>query len=127
MGLFESEELINYLTALQVRHSSHEYIVYSSEIERKFAEKLDQRDDIKLFIKLPDKFKIDTPVGQYIPDWAIVKHGDDTIYMVRETKGVKKEEFLKLRTSEADKIRCGEKHFEALGVPFDMVTDAEEV
>ncbi len=75
----------------------------------------------------PTSSTIDTPVGKYIPDWAIVKHDDDTIYMVRETKGVKKEQFLKLRTSESDKIRCGEKHFEALGVSFAMVTDADEV
>jgi len=127
MELFKSEELINYLTALQVNNSSHEWVVYSSEIERKFAEELDTRTDIKLFIKLPDKFTIDTPVGKYIPDWAIVKHNDNTIYMVRETKGVKKEDFLKLRTSEADKISCGKKHFEALGVSFDMVNSAGEV
>jgi type III restriction enzyme len=127
MGLFKSEELINYLTALQVNKSSHEWIVYNSEVERKFAEQLDIRTDIKLFLKLPDKFSIDTPVGKYIPDWAIVKHNDDTIYMVCETKGKKKEEILKLRTSEADKINCGIKHFEALGVPYKMVTDAGEV
>jgi len=127
MALFTNEEVINYLSALQVKKSSHEYVVYSSVIEYEFAKKLDQREDIKLFIKLPDKFRIDTPVGQYIPDWAIVKHGDDTIYMVRETKGVRKDEFLKLRTSEADKIKCGQKHFEALGVDFNMVRDAEEV
>ncbi len=127
MELFKSEELINYLTALQVKKSSHEYIVYSSNIEYEFAKKMDEREDIKLFLKLPDKFTIDTPVGKYIPDWAIVKHNDDTIYMVCETKGVKKEQFLKLRTSEADKIRCGEKHFEVLGIPFEMITDAKEV
>jgi type III restriction enzyme len=127
MALFKNEEIINYLTALQVKKSSHEYVVYSSVVEYEFARKLDERQDIKLFIKLPDKFYIDTPVGKYIPDWAIVKHNDDTIYMVRETKGVKKDQFLKLRTSESDKIRCGEKHFEALGISFDMVTDADEV
>ncbi len=125
MELFKSEELINYLSALQVKHSSHEWVVYSSSIEYEFAKELDQRDDIKLFIKLPDKFKIDTPVGQYIPDWAIVKHDSDTIYMVRETKGNK--DFLKLRTSEADKINCGKKHFEALDVPFDVVVSAKDV
>jgi len=127
MELFKSEEIINYLTALQVKHSSHEWIVYGSSIEYEFARKLDRREDIKLFLKLPDKFTIDTPVGKYIPDWAIVKHNDDTIYMVCETKGVKKEQYLKLRTSEADKIRCGEKHFEALGVSYDMVVDANEI
>jgi type III restriction enzyme len=127
MALFKNEEVINYLTALQVKKSTHEYVVYNSVIEYEFAKKLDQREDIKLFIKLPDKFAIDTPVGKYIPDWAIVKQNDDTIYMVRETKGVKKEQFLKLRTSEADKIRCGEKHFEALGVSFDVAIDGNDV
>jgi type III restriction enzyme len=127
MELFKSEELINYLTALQVKKSSHEYVVYSSSIEYEFAKKLDEREDIKLFIKLPDKFTIDTPVGKYIPDWAIVKHNDSTIYMVRETKGVKKEQYLKLRTSEADKIHCGQKHFDVLGVSFDVSVDANDV
>jgi type III restriction enzyme len=127
MALFKSEEVINYLSALQVHKSTHEYVVYSSVVEMEFAKKLDQRTDIKLFLKLPDKFFIETPVGKYIPDWAIVKHDSDTIYMVRETKGVKKSEFLKLRNSESDKIRCGMAHFESIGVDFDMVTDADEV
>ena len=36
-------------------------------------------------------------------------------------------DFLKLRTSEADKVRCGQKHFEALGVPFAVAVTADEV
>ena len=39
----------------------------------------------------------DTPVGKYNPDWAIVKHDDQTLYLVRETKSTK--DFLKLRTA----------------------------
>ncbi|MCW5829129.1 MAG: DEAD/DEAH box helicase family protein [Deltaproteobacteria bacterium] len=124
LKIFE-QELIDYLTAQQVKKSVHEYVVYDSEIEREFARKLDEREDIKLFIKLPRKFVIDTPVGTYNPDWAIVKHNDQTIYMVRETKGTRN--FMKLRTSEADKVRCGQKHFNALGVPFDVVVAADEV
>jgi type III restriction enzyme len=27
----------------------------------------------------------------------------------------------------ADKVRCGQKHFEALGVPFDVAVTADEV
>ena len=127
MALFKNEEVINYLSALQVKRSTHEYVVYSSVVEYEFAKKLDEREDIKLFLKLPDKFFIETPVGKYIPDWAIVKHDDDTIYMVRETKGVKRDQFLKLRNSEADKIRCGEKHFEALGINFDVTDSADNV
>jgi type III restriction enzyme len=34
---------------------------------------------------------------------------------------------LKLRTSGADKVRCGQKHLEALGVPFAVVVTADEV
>lgn len=56
-----------------------------------------------------------------------MKQGDDTIYMVCETKGVRKEQYLKLRTTEADKINCGIKHFEAIGMSYDMVMDADEI
>jgi type III restriction enzyme len=125
MALFKEEEIVNYLTALQVNKSVYEYVEFQSAIERRFAEALDKREDIKLFVKLPDWFKIDTPVGTYNPDWAIVKEGDDTLYLVRETKGTK--DFLKLRNSEADKVRCGKRHFEALHVNFDVVVSASDV
>ena len=70
MMLFKNEELINYLTALQVNNSFMNTCVYDSEVEREFAKRLDQREDIKLFVKLPGWFEIDTPVGKYNPDWA---------------------------------------------------------
>lgn len=125
MLLFKNEELVNLLTAQKVSKSVYEYVEYDSEIEREFARKLDQRDDIRLFMKLPRWFEIDTPVGKYNPDWAIVKQESATVYLVRETKGTKN--FLKLRTSEADKVRCGQKHFEALDVPFAVAVSADEV
>lgn len=125
MLLFKNQEIVNYLNALQVKKSVYEYVVYDSEVEREFARKLDDRDDIKLFVKLPGWFKVDTPVGEYNPDWAIVKEDAHTLYFVRETKDTK--DFLKLRTSEADKVRCGQRHFEALGVPFAVVVSAEDV
>ncbi len=125
MMLFKNEELINYLEALQVKNSIYEYVVYESEVEREFAKRLDQREDIKLFVKLPRWFEIDTPVGKYNPDWAIVKLDGQAMYLVRETKNT--HNFLKLRTSEADKVRCGQKHFETLGVPFSVVVTADEV
>ena len=125
MLLFRNEEVINYLTALQVEKSVYEYVVYESEVEREFARCLDEREDIRLFVKLPDWFKVDTPVGAYNPDWAILKQDGQALYLVRETKGTP--DFLKLRTSEADKVRCGQKHFEALGVPFAVAVTANEV
>ena len=61
MLLFKNEELINYLAALKVGKSVYEYVVYESEVEREFAQRLDERDDIKLFVKLPGWFRVDTP------------------------------------------------------------------
>jgi len=123
--LFKNEELINYLTALQVNKSVYEYVVYGSDVEREFARRLDEREDIKLFVKLPGWFEIDTPVGKYNPDWAILKHDGQALYLVRETKSTK--DFLKLRTTERDKVLCGKQHFEEIGVSFEVVTNANEV
>lgn len=126
MRLFEDEEIMSYLNnRLDVKHSVYDAVVYDSEIEREFAEKLDKREDIKLFVKLPDWFKIETPLGTYNPDWAILKDDDKVLYLVRETKGTK--DFEKLRNIEAEKIRCGRKHFESLDVDFAVVTSASEV
>lgn len=96
--------------------SDFDYVVYDSEPERQFAELLDGRDDIKLFMKLPAKFKIDTPVGPYNPDWAIIKHeaGEDRIYMIRETKSTNDE--AKRRPTENAKIKAAAQHFAAIGV-----------
>ncbi len=116
MVLFKNEELIHYLNALRVKKSVCEYVVYDSEVER---------EDIKLFVKLPSWFNVDTPVGEYNPGWAIVKHEGETVYLVKETKGTS--DFLKFRTIEADKVRCGQKHFAALGVPLAVAVVADEV
>ena len=125
MLLFKNEELVNYLTAQKVKNSVYEYVVYESEGEREFAKRLDEREDIKLFVKLPGWFEIDTPIGKYNPDWAILKDDGQALYLVRETKGTR--DFLKLRTSEADKVRCGKRHFDVLGVPFAVAVSADEV
>jgi type III restriction enzyme len=123
--LFKNEELINYLTALPVKHSLYEYVVYESEIEREFARQLDDREDIKLFVKLPGWFEIDTPVGKYNPDWAILKQDGQAFYLVRETKSSM--DFLKLRNTESDKVRCGNRHFDEIGVSFQVVVNANQV
>ena len=86
---------------------------------------MDNQEVIQPFVKLPEWFKRETPVGTYHPDWAIVKQDDDMLYLVRETKATK--DFLKLRNSEADKVRCGKRHFEALSVDFDVIVNANEV
>ncbi len=127
MRRFEDQEqdFVDYLSTVAVRHSLWDYVRYDSQIERKFAEALDQRDDIKLFVKLPRWFTVDTPVGTYNPDWAIVKDDGQAFYLVRETKGTKDPN--KLRTTEREKVSSGRRHFEAIGVDFEMVATASEV
>jgi len=116
--LFENEELIGYMkaNAVEVSHdkSVYNYIKYDSLIEKQFAEKLNNDEDVKLFIKLPSSFKIDTPLGYYNPDWAVLIEKDDVekLYFVVETKGTTDKD--QLRFVEHEKIQCGEKHFEAL-------------
>ena len=120
MSQFKNEELVDYLGSLAVRKSIYDYVAYDSEVERRFAAALDADEEVKLFVKLPRWFVIDTPVGQYNPDWAVVRHDGTTIYFIRETKSTK--DFLKLRTSEAQKVKCGARHFGTLGVDFAVQT-----
>jgi len=116
-GAEEKERFLNQMYLVKNRQKTDfDYVVYDSDVERKFAEMLDSREDIKLFMKLPAKFKIDTPVGPYNPDWAIIKQedGEDRIYMIRETKSTLDDS--KLRPSELAKIRSAKEHFKAIGI-----------
>ena len=114
--LFKNEELFGYLEKNLVRadHSVYDYIIYDSENEKTFAERLDNDPEVKLFAKLPGWFKIKTPIGNYNPDWAVMlgEEGEEKMYFVVETKGTI--EYLGNRPKEAYKIKCGKKHFEAL-------------
>lgn len=113
----------------------YDHVVWDSEIEKRFAEDLEKLDYVKLYVKLPNWFKVDTPVGEYNPDWALVledrdEHGQPTgkplLYLVRETKDPPDPE--KLRPDEARKIRCGERHFKnALDVNFKVVSKASDL
>lgn len=126
MQRFQDEDLKEYFEdCIKVQKSVYETVAYDSDVELRFAQELDKRDDIKLFVKLPAWFKVETPIGTYNPDWAIVKHEDETLYLVRETKSTK--ERNKLRPSEKDKIACGEAHFKALEVDFKVVVEAEDI
>ena len=122
--LFESEEVCGYLNSNMVATPNsgiYEYTVYDSDIEREFAEKLDANEDVKVFAKLPDWFKIPTPLGNYNPDWAILveKDGQNKLYFVVETKGT--DLFGELPPPQQAKIKCGKAHFAALqddGIKF---------
>jgi type III restriction enzyme len=117
------------------RRSVYDQVVYDSEIERQFMEGLEKMDDVKLYLKLPGWFTVDTPVGTYNPDWAIVMEdrdqfgeptGKPLLYLVRETKPENWK--TSLRPEERSKIQCGERHFQgALGVNYKVVTRPSEL
>lgn len=120
--LFQEEELTGYLkNMVEANKSVYDYIICDSDTEFEFAEKLEESTDIKLYAKLPAWFKIDTPLGSYNPDWAILVNKDgidkedgmsDQLYFVVETKSSIFSDDL--RASEQAKINCGIEHFNAL-------------
>lgn len=95
-----------------------------SDVERSFALGADLDDEIICFMKLPAYYKIQTPIGEYNPDFGIVmkrkslRDGNESeFYFVIETKGTNDINDKKsLKESEIYKIECALKHFATLGV-----------
>ena len=100
-------------------------IEYASEVEKQFVMDLDHNENVRVFFKLPTWFKVDTPIGPYNPDWAFVTEREEKLYFVRETKSTLDSE--KRRSKENYKVNCGRKHFDMIGVDFDVVTSLSEV
>lgn len=127
--LMEKNELYGYLTRNMVesKKSIYDYVVYDSGIEESFARFFERNDHVKVYAKLPGWFKIDTPLGSYNPDWAILVEtdGDERLFFVVETKGSLFAE--ELRVIENGKIQCGRAHFQALGedIGFEVVNTPE--
>ncbi|HHH9879611.1 TPA: type III restriction-modification system endonuclease [Escherichia coli] len=115
--LFQQNELFGYLkdNMVKVEKSVFDHVVYDSDIELEFASAFERNEDIKLYAKLPGWFKIDTPLGGYNPDWAVLieKDGKEKLYFVVETKSTLFS--VERRPEENTKIKCGYAHFKALG------------
>lgn len=123
--LFEQEELSGYLSRnmLASDKSVYDHVLYDSDVEVHFAEAFERNDDIKLYAKLPPWFKIDTPLGNYNPDWAVlVDTGDDErLYFVVESKAELFSDTY--RPVEKAKFECGMAHFKALDIDVDFRVD----
>jgi type III restriction enzyme len=120
---------------LPVERSIYDYIVCDSSIERDFVNALEHLEAVRLYLKLPNWFKVPTPVGNYNPDWAIVIEdrdefgdtgGKPMLYLVRETKSTMSG--AQLRDAEKQKVHCGERHFKgALGVDYKVVNNVNQL
>ena len=104
------------INAIESTKSLYDLVVVDSEgVEKEFAKDLEKHDEVAVYTKLPKGFYINTPMGHYNPDWAIVfnegtvKH----IYFIAETKGNEWQR-SQLRGAEEAKLECAARHFEAI-------------
>ncbi len=111
----------------------NEYYKLDSKGEKEFAQKLENNRNVLLFTKLKKGgFVIDTPYGNYTPDWVIVCRKDSLnspdlgIYFIVETKADRQEDGL--QKVERNKIQCGRLHFQAVSdqIRFDWVNSYED-
>jgi len=118
VGLLRDEVASYKKYVLRVQKSIYDGIIKDSDIEEAFAKALDKDSRIELFIKLPDWYVIETPAGNYTPDWAIVvkkvQNGvaSEKIYFVVETKGTN--DIHELKPEEQIKITSAKKRFEII-------------
>ena len=115
--------------AIDVKKHIYDYLVTDSKNEINFAKKL-ETGEVTVYAKLPNGFKIPTPVGYYNPDWAIVFDNQTFkyIYFIAETKGSMNS--MELREVEKSKIECARKHFACLSnndVKYDVVDSYESL
>jgi len=112
-------------------HSLYDFIQIDSDVEKRFVQNRLCEDDregkILCYFKFPANFKIHIPkiIGNYNPDWGIVRilpDGKTSIQLVRETKGTVDHKQLRF-ANEGRKIICAQKHFDALGINYRPVTD----
>ena len=129
--LFEECELHGHLSKnmAEAKKSVYNHVIYDSEVEAGFVNAFERNEAVKVYAKLPPWFKINTPLGSYNPDWAVLidQEEHERLYFVVESKGTM---FLEaLRPAEKAKIDCGHKHFEALGtdVTFTMANSYEKL
>lgn len=118
--------------AIESKKSLYDLVVVDSKgIEMDFAKDLEEHKEVAVYTKLPKGFYINTPVGHYNPDWAIVFNESNDIkhvYFVAETKGSLQES--QLRESERSKIECARKHFATIAdskVTYDVVTNYSDL
>jgi len=117
--IFDKEEIVAYMKNLKESQKSvTDFVICDSEIEKKFVEEFDKNDNVKLFAKLPLSFIVNTPVGSYNPDFAIVVEVDEEekLYFVLESKGSESQEDR--RNKENYKIDCAKKHFKLLSCEY---------
>ena len=117
--------------AMKTERHLYDHLIFDSATEQKFAEDLENHQkEVEVYVKLPKGFYINTPVGNYNPDWAIAFYEGDVkhIYFVAETKGTIMS--MDLRKMEEAKEHCAKAHFTAISgdnIKYDIVDSYDEL
>lgn len=132
-NIFEKTIKVNYKSYIETpnRHI-YDLLEYDSDnYEKPIGVNADIFDDLIVFAKIPrNKFNIETPVGNFGPDWLMVfkKEKIKHAYCIFESKSTLSED--KRRGFENTKIKCARKHFEAISgdkIKFEAVTSFDEI
>lgn len=119
-------EVSTYKTnVIDTSRSVYDKVICDNPSEQQFAQDLEGDGQVNVFCKLPQKYYVGTPTGNYRPDWAVIYQRkriagkiENKLYLVRETKfgylaiqGTKKS----IPQDELDKIDCALRHFKEVG------------
>ena len=104
----------------------YDKIICDSDNEEKFSFYFNSENKIKFYLKLPQWYRISTPIGDYNPDFGLIIEKKDlsnnrntSTHFVVETKASSD-----LRGDELFKINCAVEHFKALGFKKYIDTDS---
>ena len=102
---------------------------YSPQKVAKILKEFEKSENVSCYAKLPSWFKIETPLGSYNPDWAVVwKNSEENkVFFVCESKGSMQVD-LDLKGFERAKIQCGKQHFEQTSdIDYEVITSIEDL
>lgn len=109
----------------ECRKGLYEAEQYDSDTEKNFINCADI-NGFKIFTKLPNKFKIKTPLGTYNPDFAVIKLDESEGSFIVETKG--SDQKRDSRAREDWQIEYAKKHFELIGLKYkNRITNCKEI
>lgn len=134
--LFESEVTSYRSNMIDAGNSLYDKVLCDTQSEKEFATRISEDNQAEVFTKLPDSYYINTPVGRYRPDWAIIYRRkrlsgeiEKDILLVCETKfGYSGTGGLSssIPENQENKIFCAKKHYSEVGGISYLLADSYE-
>ena len=132
LALFDQEEGPTFRSNLfeMQRHPEKtvfNYVAVANARERAIAHDLEADERVQYFFKLPRGFAVPTPVGSYVPTWAVLLQGNPRVCVVADTTTLAEPQPSGVQGLN---IACGRRHFAlfaAEGIRFETTTQASEL